>query len=198
MVNAGDDNEVADKVVAALDRIARGVRAHRQAIASRTGLTPLQLELLRTLADGPPPEPLTGLLAAELGVSQPTVSDSLLALERKGHVARQPAPGDRRRSAIVLTSDGAELAAEIRAADDVLRACVADLPGAQQDQTLRTLLDLIAGLLRAGVVQVARTCTTCRFYRPGDAGTPRCDLLQQPLPPRDLRVNCPEHQPAGD
>ncbi|MGW4241253.1 MarR family winged helix-turn-helix transcriptional regulator [Nocardia sp. NPDC004722] len=197
MVNAGD-GEVSEKVVAALDRIARGVRAHRQAIASRTGLTPLQLELLRTLAEGPPPEPLTGLLATELGVSQPTVSDSLLALERKGHVARQPAPGDRRRSAIVLTGAGAELAAEIRSADEVLRACVAELPSADQDRTLATLLDLIGGLLHAGVVQVARTCTTCRFYRPGASGTAHCELLRQPLPPRDLRVNCPEHQPAAD
>ncbi|APA94720.1 hypothetical protein NS506_00640 [Nocardia seriolae] len=197
-MNAGNEHEVADKVVAALDRIARGVRAHRQAIASRTGLTPLQLELLRTLAEGPPPEPLTGLLATELGVSQPTVSDSLLALERKGHVARQPAPGDRRRSAIVLTPDGSAVAAEIRAADEVLRACVAELPSDRQDQTLHTLLELIGGLLHAGVVQVARTCTTCRFYRTDDSTTAHCELLGQPLPPRDLRVNCPEHQPAAD
>ncbi|GAB2524662.1 MarR family transcriptional regulator [Nocardia heshunensis] len=183
-------------MVAALDRIARGVRAHRQAIASRTGLTPLQAELLRVLADGPPPEPLTGLLATELGVSQPTVSDSLLALERKGHVARQPAPGDRRRSTIVLTPAGTKLSAELAAGDAVLRDCVGALPATQQDQTLRTLLDLIAGLLDAGVVQVARTCTTCRYFRPAHTGVPHCELLGQPLPPADLRVNCPEHQPA--
>jgi DNA-binding MarR family transcriptional regulator len=199
VVSPGSDrsDDVAQKVVDALDRIVRGVRSHRQAVASRAGLTALQAELVRTIAAGPPPEPLTGLLAAELGVSQPTVSDSLATLERKGHVRREPVPGDRRRSCITLTPNGRHLADELRAGDEVLTACVAGLPAADQARTLATLLDLIGGLLDAGVVHVARTCVSCRFYRPDDGGSARCDLLQMPLSSRDLQINCADHQPRA-
>ena len=60
------------KVVDALARLARGQRAHRQAVATQHNLTPLQLELLVTLGQAPPPEPLVGALARELAVTQPT------------------------------------------------------------------------------------------------------------------------------
>lgn len=183
-----------DKVVAALDRIARGVRAHRQAIATAAGLSPLQADLVRTLAGGTPPPALAGPLAGELGVSQPTVSDSLIALERKGHISREATPGDRRRSTFVLTESGRRLAAELDEADDVLRAGIAVLPETDQEAALRVLLNLIGSLLDSGVLAVARTCPTCRFF--DDTRGPRCTLLGVPLPPQDLRVDCAEHQPA--
>lgn len=186
---------VAGKVVAAVDRIARGVRAHRQAIASRAGITVLQGELLRLLADGPPPPAFAGPLAAELGVSQPTVSDGLSALERKGHIARTENPSDRRRTTFVLTDAGALLAAELAGSDHALRAAVSRMPDRDQEQALRVLLDLMGGLLDSGVLTVARTCPTCRFLAESPAG-PLCTLLEVVLAPGDLRVNCPEHQPV--
>lgn len=191
---AGQSGHVPDKVVAALDRIARGVRAHRQAIATAAGLSPLQADLVHTLAAGTPPPALAGPLAGELGVSQPTVSDSLIALERKGYVSRSETPGDRRRSTFALTGSGSRLAADLDQADDVLRAGIAGLAEEDQTAALRVLLDLITGLLDSGVLAVARTCPTCRFF--DDTRGPRCALLDVELPPQDLRVDCPEHQPA--
>ncbi|UUZ58620.1 MarR family winged helix-turn-helix transcriptional regulator [Nocardioides sp. B-3] len=178
------------------DRIARGVRAHRQAIATGAGLSPLQADVLRTLAEGPPPEALAGRLATELGVSQPTMSDSLAALEAKGHVRRESLAADRRRTTIALTASGARLAAELCAADETLRARVAELPEQAQERALALLLDLIGGLLDNGILGVARTCPSCRFYE-ADGDAARCSLLQVSLAPSQLRVNCPEHQPAA-
>ena len=191
----GRPGDVPAKVVDALDRIARGVRAHRQRVATRAGLTPLQAELLRTLAEGPPPDALAGRLALELGVSQPTVSDSLVALERKGHVRRGPSAPDRRRSPVTLTESGTRLAAELREADDVLRAGVATLPAEDQAVALQVVLGLIGGLLDHGVLGLARTCPSCRFFGT-DGDVARCDLLRVRLSPEDLRVNCPEHEPS--
>lgn len=187
------DQRVSGKVVAALDRLARGVRAHRQAVASAAGITVLQAELLRTLADGQPPAAFAGPLATELGVSQPTVSDSLAALERKGYVRRVPTPQDRRRSTFVLTDSGAGLAAELARLDEALLAGVSRMDVPDQDNLLAALLSLIASLLENGVLAVARTCPTCRFFAEGADG-PRCALLQVELAPADLRVNCPDHQ----
>lgn len=181
--------------MAALDRIARGVRAHRQTVATDAGVTVLQADLLRALHHGPPPPALAGPLAADLGVSQPTVSDSLAALERKGLVERRSTPGDRRRSTFALTPDGDRLAGGLRRADDVLADTVAVLDPDDQEHVLRGLLDMITGMLDNRILAVARTCPTCRYFEAGTDG-PRCSLLQVPLAPGDLRVDCPDHEPV--
>lgn len=188
---------VATKIVTALDRLVRGQRSHRQAIAFRHGITPLQLDLLLTLADGPPPEPQVGLLAVELGVTQPTLTDSLNALERKQLIGRQRDDFDRRRIVITLTARGAELVELIAHDTRELVDRIAALPDDEQEPLLAALLALIGHHLDVGMITVARTCLTCRFFepRPGDAH--RCSLLNLELQRRDLRVNCPEHERAG-
>lgn len=186
---------VADKVVDALDRIARALRAHRQAIATGAGLTPLQLDLLRTLGHAPPPRPTPGELAVELGVRQPTITDSIIALERKGHVTRHLDPADRRRLAVRVTPSGQALLDEAEHADRVLATTIAALGSAEQERLLGGLLTSISGLLDAGAIQVARTCTTCHHFNRISATEARCGLLQAVLGPADLRVNCAEHEP---
>lgn len=185
--------DVPEKIVAALDRIARGLRSHRQSVASAVGLTPLQLELLQTIDESP--RPVIGQLARELEVSQPTVSDSLVALERKGHVVRRRSDPDRRRTTMELTESGCELVDEVRRAGEILRTSVAALTRPDQEEVLEILLSLIGNLLDAGIIQVARTCTTCRFYDQSGGREARCALLQIPLPTSALRVDCPDHEP---
>jgi DNA-binding MarR family transcriptional regulator len=187
--------EPATKIVAALDRLARGQRAFRQTVAGPLGLTPLQIDVLATIGHGPPPEPLVGLLARELGVSQPTITDAVGALEAKGLVSRLPVIADRRRTAVVLTPAGTEMVDELAGSDAALVDAVAALSRDDQETALEALLGLIGRLVDAGIIDVARTCFTCRFHDV-NAGWHRCALLDVDLPPAELRVNCPEHQPA--
>lgn len=186
----------AQTLVAALDRLGRGLRTHRQAVAGELGLTPLQAEILLVLADAPPPEPVVTALAAELGVRQPTASESVAALVRKGLVDRTPAPDDRRVTTLALTVDGREVAVAVSAADDVLVDAAATLPAGVQGAAVHALLELIGAMLDRGVIDVARACTTCRFYRRVADGA-ACELLQVPLTARTLRVDCPDHQPRA-
>lgn len=53
-------------------------------------------------------------VAAEAGLSQPTVSRALPALERAGLVRRRPDDGDGRASLLALTDEGHALVAETR------------------------------------------------------------------------------------
>lgn len=193
---ASPPGDLPTKVVAALDRLARGQRSFRQAIASRHGLTPLQVELLTTLAEGPPPVPLVGLLASELGVTQPTVTDSVRALELKFLVERRTDSADRRRTTVVLTPTGRRLAADLAAADNELIDAVSALDRPSQEAALETVLTLIRHLVDTGTISVSRTCFTCRFHQQADTGEHRCTLLNLELPPAELRVNCAEHVPA--
>jgi DNA-binding MarR family transcriptional regulator len=82
-----------DRLMDGLDRFASAMRAEvRRSVASR-GLNPAQAAILRLLLARP-----AGLrvrvLAGHLGVRQPTVTDSVIALERKGLVRRQADPAD--------------------------------------------------------------------------------------------------------
>lgn len=194
--NAPDrPDDLPGKIVAALDRLARGRRSHRQSLAWDRDLSPLQVEVLLVLADGLPPRPTVGLLAVELGVTQPTVTDSVQALAAKGLVVRSPDPADRRRSLVALTPGGRRVVTAVRAAEASLAADVSALPEEHQTAVLESLLELIAGQLRAGVIDVARTCGTCMFFE-DDGEVRRCALLDVVLEPADLRVNCPEHRVA--
>jgi DNA-binding MarR family transcriptional regulator len=184
---------VADKIVAAIDRLARGQRAHRQVVATAHRLSPLQLELLATVGSGLPAEPTVGQLARELAVAQPTVTDSVRTLEGKGLLARESDPTDRRRSRVTLTAAGAALVDQLQAGDRNLVDAVSGLGDARQGQLLEGLLDLIAAMVHHGVIDVARTCTTCQHHRLSPDGTHHCTLLQVDLPAASLQVNCPEH-----
>lgn len=73
------------KVLAAVERLGRALRAARQDVATRHEVSLLGLSVIETLADERPRR--VGDLSAELDVSQPTVRDAVAAGRRSpsGH-----------------------------------------------------------------------------------------------------------------
>ena len=164
------------KVLAAVERLGRALRAARQDVATRHEVSLLGLSVIETLADGRPRR--VGDLAAELDVSQPTVSDAVTVLDKRGLIRRDRDPADLRSTLVALTDDGDHLPAD----------------------TATELAPLLAAgsarLQAAGVITVNRSCLSCRHYQPpGPRSRARCLLLATALADRDLRVDCPEHEP---
>lgn len=189
---AGPVKDVDAKFLDAVERLGRALQAARQRVATDTGLTALQTVMLERLRDrGALP---VGRIAQELDVSQPTASDAVNALERKGLLQRRRSPDDGRVALIDLTEDGAARAAWIH---DELRANRSGptSPRAQaRGQALEVLLQEILTLQRAGVITVNRSCLSCRHFEARTAAGPaHCHLLGVSLEPHDLRVDCPEH-----
>jgi DNA-binding MarR family transcriptional regulator len=189
------------KLVAALERVGQALRFELREHARRQGLTSTQAQILLRLTSEPHRRRRVGALAATLDVSQPTVSDAVAALERKGLVERRPDPADARATALQPTSSGIDVVDRLEAWDERVRSEVRDLPEAEKQRSLSLLLDLIAALQRAGVVGIARTCPSCRFFRfnprPTASARHYCALLDVPLGSGDLRLDCPEHEPAA-
>lgn len=182
---------VEERLVAATERIAQAIRVMRSAAAYSAGLSPAQLSLLEILERAPAQRRRVSVLAAELDLTQATVSDAVSALRRKNLVTSANLAGRGRR--LDLTDAGRDVLARTHGWAAPLAASFAARPAAQQEAALETLLDVVADLQRQGVVTVARMCTTCRFFdRSGPV--PRCALVDAPLPPAALRVDCPEHQ----
>jgi DNA-binding MarR family transcriptional regulator len=190
--------DVDAKLAAALERAGQALRVQMWGEAKRHGLSPTQLQVLLRLRADPPARRRIGALAAELDVTHPTVSDAVAVLCRKGLVERD-APS--RKAALALSARGRRLAGELAGWDGRTRAQLATLPAPDKEAALRLLLDLIAGLQRAGAITVARMCVTCRFFRrdahPDPAQPHHCALLDAPMGTGELRVDCAEHAPRA-
>ena len=188
------------KLAAALERVGQALRTELRQRARRQDLTPTQAQIVLRLAHDPARRRRVGSLAAEFDVSQPTLSDAVAVLLRKELVERRPDPTDARAQTLWLTRRGAAAARELAFWDEAVRAQLAGVPRGEKEDALVLLLDLIAGLYETGVVSVARTCVTCRFLRrrvaPESSVRHHCALLDMPLARGDLRVDCPEHEPA--
>lgn len=185
--------ELDRKLFAAVERLGRALRSARQQHATRHGLSLLGVQILETLADGRPRR--VGRLAAELDLTQATVSDALTVLGARELVSRGRDPDDGRATVVALTGAGAELATTI-AADlaPILHGETDDRDAGARAGALRVVLGEIARLHAAGVIAVDRSCLTCQHYRPpSDRRRPHCLLLDMPLSDDGLRVDCPEH-----
>ncbi len=185
-------SELDRKFIAAVERLGRALRVARQAVATNHKISLLQLQLLERLADGTPRR--VGELANEIDVTQPTASDALSVLIKKGFVERHPDETDRRASVLALTTSGQKLAETITADLAPLLTDNRDSSDEDQATALRVTLEEIGRLQQNGVITINRSCLTCQHYRPPDkTSAAHCELLNEQLQPADLRVDCPDH-----
>ena len=187
------------RIADALARLGALTRHHENQQSQAEGLSPLQaraLVILRRRA-----RIRLGELAKELLVTEGTLSSAVSSLEEKGLVIKRADPDEHRAVNLELTRKGSAAArrAEGRAGEQVAPA-VADLSDEEAAGLFALLLKLIRAFERRGAIAAARMCFTCRYFDPqgGSGARPYyCNLLEEPIGERDLRVECPDHEPAG-
>ena len=182
-----------------LERIATALRADDWVGARAAGVNPTQFAIMASLegrADGLSVRDI----ALQLGVSQPSATDSIAALERKGYLYKAPAPGDRRSSRVILTEHGQTSLAAAHATRSVAEAAAGALDPSQQEDLLVSLVTMIRHLQETGIIPIQRMCFSCRFFRPyahQDAAQPHhCTFVDAAFGQQDLRVDCREHETA--
>ncbi|MFI6151969.1 MarR family winged helix-turn-helix transcriptional regulator [Kitasatospora sp. NPDC051170] len=188
------------RLVDAVERLGDAGRAMLRDAAKREGLSVTQAQLLLRVTTPSAGPQSTGSFARWLEVSAPTVSDAAAALVRKGLLEAVPDVTDTRRSSWVPTGPGREAAERLHGWRDPLAAGLSACSPQERAVALRVLLEAVASLNRTGRITVARTCLTCRFLRqeaPDGRAGEWCGLLEAPLAAADLRVDCPEHEPAS-
>lgn len=196
----GDPSDLDRRLASSLERAGHALRTLIWTQATAHGLSPIQVQLLLRLGVEPPERRRVGTLAAEFDLSAATVSEALSALRRKGLVEKQPVAGDKRGHVMAPTEAGIAAAAALAHWPDPVTTHLATLPTEDKGGALRLILDLVGHLADTGVLSVARTCTTCRFFRRDEHDDSRrphhCALLDAPIGDPDLRVDCAEHQPV--
>lgn len=192
-------NDLDMKIVAAIERLGHAVHKSLWDLAWQHGLSLTQAQVLLYLVALPDKYTTVAELSRRFNLKQSTVSDSVRVLLEKGLLERQRDCHDARVSRLRLSHRGQQLAQQLADWVTPLREEVKQLDEKIKATLLDVLLRLIAGLQRAGVIQITKTCTTCGFFEPNrypDPAAPHhCRLLNRPLHLVELQVECPDHQP---
>lgn len=188
---------VASRVAAGLSQLGLAMKSQAWADACERGLTPTQGQILALLRSRAQSGLRLSQVAASLGISPPTASDSVRALVKKGLVQKARAAGDARAIALELTRQGRTEAACTASWPDFLLGAIDTLSDAEQEALLSSLIKIIVALLERGLVPNQRMCVTCQYFQPEvheDRQRPHhCALNDAPLGTRHLRLDCGEH-----
>lgn len=160
------------------------------------GLKPVQWQALRYLAIANRFSRTPGALAAWLGQTKGTVSQTVAALERKGLVERTGDPDDRRLVRLSLTEAGHAMLG--RAPESIADAMLAGLTAADRAAFAPLLAHMLKEFLTARAYRPFGLCAECRhFIRDAASGTPHfCRLLGVPLDGADAAAICVEQEAA--
>lgn len=166
--------------------------------AAAAGLSPTQGQILAALVG----EALTATeLGERLGLTLPTISDSVRALVDKGLVTREPDPRHPRARLLVPTTAGRTAGDQARAWPELFADALTDLDADEQRGLYAGLIKVIRTLQERGQVPLSGMCVTCTYFRPRvrtGASPHHCALIDAPLAAIDLRLDCPEHELAAD
>lgn len=185
---------VARRVAAGLHKVGLAMKQEAWHQASEEGLSATQGQILAVLVAN---EPLTGTeLGERLGLTLPTISESVRVLVEKGLVRKTPDPRHPRASLIAPTTKGNAIGTRARAWPEFLVDAVETLSEAEQTTFLTAIMKMIRSLQERGQIPVNRMCVTCSHFRPHvHAGrTPHhCAFVDAPMADVHLRLDCPEH-----
>ena len=187
------------RIATGLHKLSLAIKHEIWLRAKEDGLSPTQGQILVALVKA------GSLNATELsrglGVTLPTVSDSLRVLVNKGLVFKESDPRNPRASLVALTAAGRERAGLARSWPDFLAPAVAALPEAEQAALLSGLVKLIRSLQVSGQIPTSRMCVTCQFFRNRVHVGPmphHCAFVDAPMASRHFRLDCAEHEQAPE
>ena len=174
------------ELIGHVGRVARGLQFV-------DGLSPAQWESLRYVARANRYSRCPSALAAFLGATKGTVSQTLIALECKGYMRRERSNPDRRGVQLNLTAAGEALLE--RDPLHHLDAVAAALPSAAREALVDGLVSVLRGVQRqVGAAAFGMCEECCMFCVDGasaeEGGPHRCGLTGEPLDDNDRRLIC--------
>ncbi|NVD42776.1 winged helix-turn-helix transcriptional regulator [Ensifer sp. HO-A22] len=191
---------IIDRIGDGFARVATAMRTEAWTAADVIGLNPTQLQILIFLVGRGKAGMRVKQIAAYLGVSQPTATDSINALTRKGFVRKLADPSDARAVAVAATTEGE---AAVRSAGMIASStddAFAALSTLEQQDLLLHLVKIIRSLQVSGAIPEQRMCVNCRYFQPNvypNSKEPHhCAFVNAPFGQADLRIDCGEYETA--
>ncbi|MEM0516991.1 MarR family winged helix-turn-helix transcriptional regulator [Aequorivita flava] len=184
---------VSNKIVVGLERISEVFRTLLWAEAKKSGVSPIQIQILIFIAYHESSLCTVSYLAKEFDVTKPTISDAVKSLEKKKLILKDYSKPDSRSYLIVLSAKGKELVSVTENYANPIKKQFDSFDNEQLQTVYEAIVKLIYNLNKSGIISVQRTCFACKFYTKKN-GKDYCEYLQQPLAPEAIRVDCPEFE----
>ncbi|WP_372398945.1 MarR family winged helix-turn-helix transcriptional regulator [Azospirillum sp. HJ39] len=182
-----------------LSRLDSVLRSEDWVRARAAGLNPTQHAILEYLA-GRAEGAAVRDIAFQLGVSQPTATESIAALERKSLVVKHASNVDKRAVDVCLTEAGGAALVTGDPVPGVLEQAAGALSDSDKEHLLMTLVTMIKRLQDVGAIPIQRMCVSCRHFRPyahANAAKPHhCAFVNAAFGQRDVRIECRDHSTA--
>jgi DNA-binding MarR family transcriptional regulator len=190
--NLNEQNSNIDfKIVAGLERLSQVFRILLWESAKEFNLSPIQIQLLIFIYHHSREKTTISYLAQEFNLTKPTISDSIKVLENKNLILKTTDTSDTRSYTIQLTNEGIKIVTQT----ENYPASIVDLisQSKEEDKTIvwSLISDLIIKLNKIEVISVQRTCFNCKHFTLKNKSD-YCNLLNQKLLPRDIRLDCSE------
>lgn len=175
-----------------IDRLERVARAGEQ----MGGLNPAQWVALRYLARANRFSRTPAALADYLASTRGTVSQTLIALEAKRLVTREPSKRDKRSIDLQLTHQGKRALENDPLA--TLAAHIERAAGARMEDLIESLRGTLANSIAHNKGRAFGACYTCQHFQRSARASAKaphhCGLLDEPLSEADSRDICVEQE----
>jgi len=190
---------LSSRIATGLHKIGLALKQQTWQQANEEGLSATQGQILAVLVMH---GALTGSeLSQRLGVTLPTISESVRVLVEKKLLAKSPDPRHPRASLLTPTRKGAQLGARAQLWPEFIAAAITDLTAEEQRAFFSGVVKMIRTLQEQGLIPVSGMCVTCVYFRPNvrTGATPHhCALVDAPLANDQIRLDCPEHELAAE
>ena len=190
-------NEIESKIVVGLERFAEVFRFLLWERAKILNLSPIQIQILIFLKHHSREKSKVSYLSKEFNLSKPTISDSILTLQKKKLIQKVQDPNDTRSFNIHLTDKGIKTVLETEDFANPLKGIFTEFSDEEKAIFWNVLSKTILKLNSNGIIPIQRMCFNCKFYEERDEES-HCLLLNKKLKSNDIRIDCPEFIDASD
>ncbi len=160
-------------------------------------LSPTQIEILFAISSYNKPITIS-LLAKEMAISKPTISDSVYALEKKALVKKIPMK-DRRKVGIKITGKGKNIIKSIHKKNPLLNITKTSLNNHEKSSLFQALLKITSVLKDNGYLQIVRTCPYCgNLIYKASTKSYLCAISKKNLSLSDFQINCQHFKDEGE
>ena len=184
-----------NKIVAGLERLSQVFRILLWEKAKEHSLSPIQIQLLIFIEHHSPDKTTVSYLAQEFNFTKPTISDAIKILEQKSLIKKIADSKDTRSYTIRLTAKGKKIVLETENFANPITAIIAKSNEADKLILWKHISNLITLLNIQEIISVQRTCLNCMHYSVKDKNG-FCNLLNQKLFTKDIRIDCEEFELA--
>ena len=188
------NQDLAARTTAALDKIADTFKALLWAGQKESGFSPLQFKLLLFIAYHDAKYNTVSQLVNEFQVTKATISDCIKTLEKQKLLTKVLNHRDNRRFYIELTEKGKQTVSEAQPFAQPLQKALKAEKTEDLEQLYSSLFSVLSKLKRRKQTTLNRSCADCSAYRSDGINHAFCMELRMQLRPKDHRIDCPKHQ----